>query len=131
MKLEFFTPDNFETPKKAALPTFTVTKGNLMKFNDKLIDLLDLKEGDKVVLAQDQEHPGEWYVSKNAETGFTLKEAPGTDPSLTINCAGLAKLFREAYPKAKVPMRVPVSPTASAVGEVNFYALLTRTIEKA
>lgn len=76
MKLMYFS--NQTLPKnegggRITGPRVSFGKKGMIYFNRAASSLLDLKEGNKITLAQDQEDPAGWYFFKDAQHGFELK----------------------------------------------------------
>jgi hypothetical protein len=128
MKLVLYTPESFKAPAKVSRPTFTVTKGSVLKISKMLADSLGLKAGDKVMIAQDEKSPTDWFVGVTGN-GFQLKQA-GTDASLQFSCKQLAQILRDQFPKASPPIRIPVSPEPTDIDGQPYFALITRLLEK-
>ena len=79
MNLKVYTPATTDPDVKLAHkrpPYLTVYSGGTFRINFSLADLLGLKEGHTVSLAEDQQYKGDWYIIKSAGyTGFPLKKS--------------------------------------------------------
>jgi hypothetical protein len=75
MKLKLF--DSETSPKSTgagrnSLPRISVTKGGTININGKACELMQLKDGSKITLAQDEEEPENWFMFLNPK-GFELR----------------------------------------------------------
>jgi hypothetical protein len=62
--------------RRAAVPAITIHAKGLIKLNYPAAQLIGVSEGDRVSIAQDEENPADWYITKDAN-GYELRL--GTD----------------------------------------------------
>lgn len=75
MKLKYFSEQTF--PKmgggtRSTTPKVNFSKAGVIEFNKPAVELLELKPGDKVTIAQDEEDAANWYVFKD-KNGFEIR----------------------------------------------------------
>ena len=76
MKLKFFseqTKPQDGSRERSSVPKIYITKRGVINFNKSSSQLMEIKPGNKITLAQDEEHPNEWYFFKDDLHGFFLK----------------------------------------------------------
>lgn len=98
MKLNYFSEQTL--PKlnvggKSGTPKVSFNKSGTISFNGKACELLSLKTGDKVTLAQDEDEPGNWYFFKD-ENGFAVRDGYDKKGCL-FNHSVLVKTFNECF----------------------------------
>lgn len=75
MKLKYFSEQTF--PKQmgggSKTPSISLGKGGIIQLNKRAAELLELKEGDKITIAQDEDDEACWYVFKDPNHGFALR----------------------------------------------------------
>ncbi len=99
MKLTYFSEQTFPKQmgsKKTAKVAFG--KGGTIHFNQPACELIDIKAGDKVTVAQDEDEPENWYVFKDTEHGFEVR-AGYDGKGCLFNHAKLVIAFLEAIDK--------------------------------
>ncbi|WP_372648232.1 hypothetical protein [Draconibacterium sp.] len=74
----------------------TFNKKGVISFSKSASDLLNLKDGDRIVLHQDEENRGDWYLEKTEdENGFKLHKKSNKDNRVCfgrkILCQTIAK----------------------------------------
>lgn len=100
MKLIYFSEQTL--PKQMGvgikLPRVSFNKAGLISFNKKACELIGLKAGEKVTLAQDEEDPRNWYFFKDAQHGFELR--PGyKDAGCLFNHRQMTESLLQAFQK--------------------------------
>ena len=77
MKLKLFNQQT--TPKIIGAgnttPKVSVTKNGVFNLNGAACQLMELKAGDKITLAQDEDEKDNWYFFKDAVNGFQIRSA--------------------------------------------------------
>ena len=75
MKLMYFSEQTL--PKQmgggSKVSRVAFSKAGIITFNPPACELISLKAGDKVTLAQDEEDPRNWYFFKDPQHGFELR----------------------------------------------------------
>ncbi len=77
MELVYFTEQTLprNTFRQSAItPKISFGKGGVIAFNKKACELLALKPGDRISIAQNKKEPFEWYVFKDASNGFPIRD---------------------------------------------------------
>lgn len=93
MKLKEFTPGNCPTSRSySGTPTIGINvKTGLFRVSSVAKDIIGLKDGDQVILHQDDEDPINWYIEKVKDGGFILRQKESTGQALLFNNSTLAK----------------------------------------
>jgi hypothetical protein len=100
MKLNYFSEQTL--PKQmgggSKLPRVAFSKSGTITFNPAAGQLMGLKGGDKVTLAQDEEDPRNWYFFKDPQHGFELR--PGyKDKGSMFNHKVMVQALLQAFGK--------------------------------
>jgi len=64
-------------------PAVRMTTGGVIVINKKALDLMELVENNCISIAQDKQHPKDWYIFRDAD-GLPIKKKSGTNESLGI-----------------------------------------------
>lgn len=121
MKLKIHTPaDHIAVSPKLPVISFNPTSGRV-SFSQSAIEGLALKNGDKIVLIQDEDRPKDWYLSKD-DKGFTLQESAGT---LAILNKSLSKEVTDSL-GVDGTAKIPVAIQHQDVDGKRLFALLTK-----
>ena len=74
MKLILFSEKTMPVMKgRTGLPRISFEKNGLISLNKHAVELMGLMIADKLSIAQDEDNPGDWYIFKDSEEGFTLR----------------------------------------------------------
>ena len=103
MKLTFFTDQT--VPKSLGRhstksPRISFTKAGVLVLNSNAMQKMNLKAGDKISLAQDPDSPSNWYLFKDKENGFELRNGYKNKAGL-INHRQLCDLFLDCFELGK------------------------------
>lgn len=124
MKLKIYNPENAGQSGKSSKPSIAFSKNGLISFNKAAVAELNLKPGDQVELAEDEENEGDWYFKIVMGGGFVLKEYK-QDGRLNFNSAKLVLCITEPLGVEKALIPISLTPT-----EEGWYPLLTAAIKK-
>lgn len=73
-------------------PFVNVHSSGPFAINQEACELMKLKEGDHIVIAQSQDNPDDWYIIKSdKDIGFVTRRGSGKKLKLIANCARAAK----------------------------------------
>jgi hypothetical protein len=113
----------------ASVAAITFSKSGTISLNRPAIALLELSEGDKISLAQDEENPSDWYLYKDAENGFALRTKDyAKSNQYTFNHKALQTSFCECFSfDAETTFRFLVAgkPTVVKGDKTKYYGILT------
>lgn len=96
MKLTYFSQQTL--PKQRISNTVarvSFSKNGIIHFNGFAVDVMGLKNGDKITMSQDEEVPENFYFFKDPNHGFELRTSYDKK-GLLFNHAALTKTFIEA-----------------------------------
>jgi hypothetical protein len=98
MKLKEFDLHNSRKIPRAGRPFLRVTRrAGTLFFSASTAQTADLKEGDGVVLFQDEENPADWYFKKNnSPKSFILRKATNKAKGLVFNNSALAGILLDS-----------------------------------
>lgn len=120
-----------------AVPIISVTQHNgMVRFNPRTMQVCDLKQGDKVSLAQDQENPEDWYIQLDDPHGFELKfinnSLTQVNKSIGFHCKDVVrKLIETTKLKGEmhtVQMNIDTDPIKQ--DGITYFAIATKTIKR-
>lgn len=99
MKLNYFSSQT--VPKENArgrngLPSMTIVKNGSFFFNNEAVNQIGIKNDSKITIAQDEEHPENWYVFLDESNGFGLR-VDEKKKTAAFGHASLADLIFEAF----------------------------------
>lgn len=87
MKLKVFNQHNSKAAKSGERKIHFSKKSGLIGISKTATEELGIKEGDKLLLAQDEENPCDWFLAKTTDDeGFALRLKSG---SSAFNCSSL------------------------------------------
>jgi hypothetical protein len=96
MKLKYFTEQT--VPRSArgggSTPKVTFSASGAISFNPAAGQLMGLKQGTKVSLAQDETEPDNWYFFIDKQNGFEVRDAKGK--AWIFQHAVLVREFKQA-----------------------------------
>lgn len=100
MKLMYFSAQTLpkQMGRGSKLPRVAFSKSGTITFNPPACELIGLKAGDKITLAQDEEDPRNWYFFKDAQHGFELR-AGYKDKGSMFNHKVMVSAFLQAFEK--------------------------------
>lgn len=128
MELKFFNTSNMKSAGRAGQPTLRVTRGGYIGLSKAAVDPMDFKAEDKVSLVQDQETPEDWYLVKDQENGFILRESSGSG-SLAFNSSVMGKAMLDSLdcPDDSVRFKVVTEPVEHETegGVIKLFPILT------
>lgn len=123
MKLKIYNPDNAGAAGRSAKPNIAFSANGLIAFNKAAVQALNLKEGDLVEFAEDEENDGDWYFKIVPEGGFSLK-AYKDDGRLCFNSSKIVMFITEPLGLTKA-----LCPIAKEATDQGYYAILTAGIK--
>jgi hypothetical protein len=97
MKLTYFSEQTFPKQSRGGggLPKIGFSKAGIIAFNKQAVELAALKAKDKITLAQDPDHPENWFFFKDTQHGFELR-AGYKGKTMVFNHSELSKAFLES-----------------------------------
>lgn len=110
----------------AKSPAITIGQKGLLKINYAAGELLDVKEGDRVSIAQDEENPADWYITKDPN-GYELRL--GSDKkSYLFNNIALSKTIYECFELSAETKSVRwlIAGQPTKVGKQTYFGILQR-----
>lgn len=105
MKLKEFSTCGRKALKGMA--TITFSKSGCIGLNNKTVESMGLKPGDKLVFFQDEDNPRDWYMGVGKEKGAELRLGSGTSGSLFCNFSFVVQeVFESTQTKGRVKFQV-------------------------
>lgn len=98
MRLKTFNPENIG---EDIIPMISINSNGIFRLNKAAVELLKLKEDEKVLFHQDEDEPEDWYISKDAENGF-LFSIDKTRPNRYSKISALHRAFKECFNSTSV-----------------------------
>lgn len=132
MKLKVFDPSNTVVGGHNVLPSISMnTKTGVIRLSAGFSYEVDIKAGDEVVLAQDEENPSNWYL-KLQKGGFKLRKSSSSvkNPSVCFSSKDLShRMVRSsAEPNAlNQTVQMNLSTEPEIIEGVAHYAIATKT----
>lgn len=93
MKLKVYDKNAQQRIQKPRV-TFS-PKANSVRFNSHAVTLMDVKAGDTIAIAADEENPEDWYILKNTENGIPLCTTKNNE--LCFNCKNMINDFFNTF----------------------------------
>ena len=129
MKLKIHDLSNVKAGISGVPAIRVALKGGGISMNRKLVSELKLAHGDKIIFAQDEERPQDWYMATTAsDTGFILRQQ--NKRGLHFNSAGLAEKIEKSLKqdfsgKRSIQMIVGLEPIENAGS--NLFPIITKS----
>lgn len=122
MKLKSYNKQNTITVNA---PKIAFRAKGLIVFNKSACDMLNIKNGDTVEIAQDQEKPKDWFISLSAgKEGFVLSPLKGDN--LKFNCRVLCDDVWESLGFDRT-ISMLISKDKVQIGNIKYHAIITRS----
>lgn len=134
MKLKVYTPDKLPAKDKGKPVIYVNLITGRFRIHVKIQERLGLSVGDKLIFAQDEDNPSEWFVAKsNNEEGFELKRYAhmnGKENTILFNNTTLVKTIFASAEFEGESGRLVVGTESTKVGELLYYPLITASLHK-
>lgn len=122
MKLIIYNIENSKADRIGERLCRVNRKTGVISFSGELVKCLDLKAGDRIIVAADQEDKKGWYISKtDSETGFIVT---GKDKTLLIRNSFVAGLLLSSMKIEKSASFLVAKEPVEIEGE-KYYQLIT------
>lgn len=127
MKLKIFDNTNIQKFGKDYPPSVHIDQSGSIRLSQSFCQKLDIKANDSVVLAQDEEHPKDWYlITGQNGNGFPLRKKSNRQDlcSLNFNCKAITKAILKSINcyERSVTLRIATQPVE---GTDNTYCIFT------
>ncbi|WP_303181412.1 hypothetical protein [uncultured Butyricimonas sp.] len=119
MKLKEFSTRGRKALKGIA--TITFSKSGCIGLNQKAVEAMGVKSGDKLIFFQDEENPTDWYLQVAQDKGAELRLGSGTSGGLFCN---FAFVVQEVFDSTKTKDRAKFQISTQA--ENGMYAIITK-----
>lgn len=122
MKLIIYNIENSKTDRSGERLCRVNRKTGVITFSSEMVKCLELKAGDRILVANDQEDKKGWYICKTAnEAGFIVT---GKDKTLLIRNTFVAGLLLNSVKIEKSASFLVAKEPVQNEGE-NYYQLMT------
>lgn len=122
MKLKIFNQHNSKAIKSGEQTIHFGKKSGLIGISKSATEFLGLKEGDRLLFAQDEESPEDWFFTVTKEkAGFELRFKNG---SAAFNCSSLVIRVLDSL-KIKTSAGFYFNKSAQKIDKSEAYLLLT------
>lgn len=122
MKLIIYNIENSKADRNGERLCRVNRKTGVISFSGELVKCLDLKAGDRIIVAADQEDKKGWYISKTEnEAGFIVT---GKDKTLLIRNSFVAGLLLSSMKIEKSASFLVAKESVEIEGE-KYYQLIT------
>lgn len=126
MKLKEFNTENTVTTRNGVASIGVNTKTGLFNLNKQAKELTGLKNGDQIVLLQDEDDPGCWYLQKVKDKGFEIREKGNVTAGLLFNNTALSRALAEGLGKTETAFKVLIAGKATVVEKKTLWGLLAK-----
>jgi len=123
-----FNPTTLPPRRQLGLPIIGISKQGNFRLTKTLVELLKLKDGDRVSLLQDTAEPLDWYIMKDPE-GFPLR-AKDSEGGMAFSNQQLRQSLLQTIDADALSgsIRVATEPTDLGDG-LQAYAILTKSFQ--
>jgi len=136
MNLKIYSEDNCRLVRQG-ISTIRFQRAGCIGFSKAAVEAFSLKEKDRVLFAQDENNPRDWFVIKDSKTagksGFVLRKNSAS-AGLNCNCASVCKKLFESLKDKIVPNTKSIGFRLSVNPEINdgneYYAIITSAVLK-
>lgn len=111
-------------------PTISFNRGGAIGISGEACKAIGLSEGDKVSLVEDEENPGDWYITKDKD-GFPLRKSNAEAKGTVFNCAAISSKvldFLNWQEKKAAICRIALTPVTQE--KMKLYPILTASAKK-
>jgi len=123
MKLNYFTPENAGRASYCGDPSISFANSGCITLNSKLIEVMQVGEDDRVVIANDPEHEKDWFIIKRMD-GFKTRTSDKGGHRL-IQCAMIAKKVQDVFNQGKKnAIRFSVAPQPTTIDGVDHWLII-------
>lgn len=124
MKLKRFNPDNASLIRPGKCTIRFASQGQVT-LSKTLVDKMNLKPGDKLELANDEESPEkrDWYLIKS-DKGFSLRMYK-SEKHLCFNCSAITTTLFKKYGKGKTAVGFLVASIPQVINGEQYFSILT------
>lgn len=125
MRLKKFNTTNAAGRSISTEPRIRINSKGIFTLNDYAVQRMDLKEGDRISLVQDEDSKADWFIAKDP-AGFPLSKVKESR-SLSIQNAFTARLILSSceLTGSSYSFRMGVIPIEAA--EEKLYAIITNS----
>jgi hypothetical protein len=127
MKLKLFKPTDLEAVVYGKVGITLRTDG-VFSFSVALTELMGLKADDKVLIAQDEEKPLDWYILKHEE-GFILRHPGKEKKGVSFSNKRLRKIILEAVLFEDKTCSFLVAKEPTEIDGVKYWAIITKSVK--
>lgn len=129
MNLIIYSPDTL-TQQPQGNPFLTISPKGNFTLSRRACELLNLKPGSKLSLAQDKDSPKDWYLLPNATEGYIVRGKKATGENLTFTAIRLAATIYKSWNVVPDTVRLPVVAEPQEVNGQQVYTLITAALRK-
>lgn len=123
MALKIFNKNN-SSKKTTGIPTIYFADGGNITISSEAIRAIGLKVGDKVSLAFDDNDKRTFYLFKDWEEGFLLRNNSKKGDALTFNNALVAKEVNQFFSDGRSGVSCRLTTTPIEVDELTVYPII-------
>lgn len=125
MKLNYFSEQTLEKKMdRSRAAKICFRKAGVISLNPNACEIIGIKPGDKISMAQDQENPKDWYVFRDSGHGFPARKAYNND-GVIFNHKTLVRKFCEANSlKLDKSYQFLIAGQKTTWGKVDYFGIL-------
>ena len=127
MKLKEFNKDNSASLKKSDVAVSFNRKSGVICFTKGSVEFFDLKEGDEIIVAQDEETKKDWYFAKK-KGGFVLR-SDSANQRLKFNNTRTVLAILGSLDSELVLFKCYIGTEPIMVGKIDYYPIITLSIK--
>lgn len=127
--MKIYNQQNALRKRYAGNSAISIGKSGVFSLNKTLVDALNLKEGDKISVGNDENRVKDWFlVQQKQGDGFSLRKI--SNYRLGFNCSkASSEIFKTLKITGKTTINIPVSDTPEELpGGDKAYALITSKV---
>lgn len=125
MQLKIYNAENASRKSSSTTPFISLPKnGGLIYLSKATVELIKLKDGDKICIAQDPQNVLDWYIYKS-EDGFSLRPSGEDSSRLAFNSSLVSEDLRACAPASvdtEKSIKMPIAKeSVTFKGDKNIY----------
>lgn len=125
--MKVFNKSNSSCTRKPGIASINISRKSGIAFSQAATELIYLRVGDKISLAQDEHDPRKWYVFKDSEKGFTLRSDGKRGTSLVFNSSVICREVTADYDLGKSVRGIFIQP--EVIDGVAYYPFMLPKID--
>lgn len=124
MELQKFNSSNVDSRRRKYLAKVIINRYGLFRFSKSFVQAAGFSVGDKIALLQNKNELGDWYVTRDTETGLILRD--GKHGGLAFNSSDLKDRILESAGEQKDSAIYALVTVPEKRDGMELYAIITR-----